>query len=216
MRRTRDPARPPRPAAPAADRRGHPAPLAADQLRRILDELDVGVVLCDRGYRRVLFANDEGAHAVSMLGGSAARVPAELGAALDGARADGAPPGSAYTRAVEVTAPNRQRYFVRAKRVPAPLDGALLVITRACLRLMDCVDLLHRRLGLSHRQAECVALIRRGMTNKEIAAHLGLSEGTIEQYLVRIFARLGVSRRSDLVALADEQIVADEPIEVEP
>lgn len=43
-------------------------------------------------------------------------------------------------------------------------------------------------------------LVTRGLTNKEIAQHLGLSDGTIKQHLFAIFQRLGVSNRTWAVA----------------
>jgi DNA-binding CsgD family transcriptional regulator len=57
------------------------------------------------------------------------------------------------------------------------------------------------RLRLSARQSEIMDLVTRGLTNKEIAQHLGLSDGTIKQHLFAIFQRLGVSNRTWAVAI---------------
>ena len=43
-------------------------------------------------------------------------------------------------------------------------------------------------------------LVTRGLTNKEIAQQLGLSDGTVKQHLSAIFQRLGVSNRTWAVA----------------
>lgn len=53
--------------------------------------------------------------------------------------------------------------------------------------------------SLSGRERDVVALVARGMTNREIASQLFLSPKTVERHLSRIFVKLGVSSR---VALA--------------
>lgn len=55
---------------------------------------------------------------------------------------------------------------------------------------------------LTSREAEIVALIVRGLPNKEIAFALGISEGTTKVHLNNIFRKLGVISRPGLLALA--------------
>lgn len=50
--------------------------------------------------------------------------------------------------------------------------------------------------GLTPRMEEVRALLRRGMTNKAIAATLGISEGTVKNYMTEIFRALQVSNRT--------------------
>ena len=52
---------------------------------------------------------------------------------------------------------------------------------------------------LSKREAEVVRLVAEGMTNRGISVQLGLSEHTVRNYLFRIFDKLGVSTRVELV-----------------
>lgn len=52
---------------------------------------------------------------------------------------------------------------------------------------------------LSKRQEEVVRLVSEGLTNREISARLGLSEHTVRNYLFKVFDRLGVSTRVELV-----------------
>jgi DNA-binding NarL/FixJ family response regulator len=52
---------------------------------------------------------------------------------------------------------------------------------------------------LSPRQKELVELVASGMTNKEIAEQMKLSEHTVKNYLFRIFDKLGVSSRAELI-----------------
>lgn len=54
-------------------------------------------------------------------------------------------------------------------------------------------------LGLSRQQQRVVALILDGKGDKQIAAALGISFHTVRTHLKRIFARLGVGDRVELV-----------------
>lgn len=54
---------------------------------------------------------------------------------------------------------------------------------------------------LSAREREVVQNLAAGMTNREIADSLGLSRHTIKNYLFRIFDKLGVSSRTELLYL---------------
>jgi two-component system nitrate/nitrite response regulator NarL len=44
-----------------------------------------------------------------------------------------------------------------------------------------------------------VRLVAEGLTNRQISAELGLSEHTVRNYLFKIFDKLGVSTRVELV-----------------
>lgn len=52
---------------------------------------------------------------------------------------------------------------------------------------------------LSKRQQEVVRLVAMGLTNRDVAAKLGLSEHTIRNYMFQIFDLVGVSTRVELV-----------------
>ncbi len=54
---------------------------------------------------------------------------------------------------------------------------------------------------LSKRELEVVRCLAEGMTNREIATRLGLSQHTIKNYLFRVFDKLGVSSRLELLSL---------------
>jgi DNA-binding NarL/FixJ family response regulator len=51
---------------------------------------------------------------------------------------------------------------------------------------------------LTRRESQLVALLARGMKNKEIAYFLSLSEGTVKVYLSRLFEKVGVKDRFEL------------------
>jgi len=55
---------------------------------------------------------------------------------------------------------------------------------------------------LTPREEQVVALVAEGLGNRQIASELNLSEHTIKKYLFRIFDKLGISTRVELVLYA--------------
>lgn len=55
---------------------------------------------------------------------------------------------------------------------------------------------------LTDREEQVVALVADGLSNREVARELNLSEHTIKKYLFRIFDKLGVSTRVELALYA--------------
>lgn len=55
---------------------------------------------------------------------------------------------------------------------------------------------------LTRREEQVVALVAEGLGNRQIAGELNLSEHTIKKYLFRIFEKLGISSRVELVLYA--------------
>ena len=58
------------------------------------------------------------------------------------------------------------------------------------------------RLGLTARQADVLALLVAGKSNKQICRDLGLAEGTVKSHIAAIFKALGVSTRVQAVIAA--------------
>jgi DNA-binding NarL/FixJ family response regulator len=52
---------------------------------------------------------------------------------------------------------------------------------------------------LTPREEQVVALVAEGLGNRQIARELNLSEHTVKKYLFRIFEKLGISTRVELV-----------------
>ena len=56
--------------------------------------------------------------------------------------------------------------------------------------------------GLTRRELEVLALIGEGLSNREIASHLFLTEATVKTHVNRIFAKTGSRDRAQAVAYA--------------
>jgi DNA-binding NarL/FixJ family response regulator len=59
---------------------------------------------------------------------------------------------------------------------------------------------------LSFRERQIVLLVREAKANKEIAAQLCLTEGTIKEYLHHVFRKLGVKNRTELALRQDTEL----------
>lgn len=159
-----------------------------------LDGLDLGVIVCAPAGDRVLLANE-----------TARKLTDELGQpALQAALRDAIT--SSLTTAVRLALPSGRRVFVRTRRLR---DGWLVTLRGEVLREDDLVDLL-RRFGLSLRERQVIALVRVGHTNEHIGRELGISEGTVKQYLNGVFKTFDVHSRGELVALIEQ--IAREPL----
>jgi two-component system nitrate/nitrite response regulator NarL len=59
---------------------------------------------------------------------------------------------------------------------------------------------------LTRRERELIELVRRGLRNRDIAAELGVTEGTVKVYLHAIFDKLQVENRTELALRAAQLI----------
>ncbi len=55
-----------------------------------------------------------------------------------------------------------------------------------------------RRVSLTNREGQLVSLLAQGMKNKEIAAALNITDGSVKVYLSRLFEKAGVKDRFEL------------------
>ena len=106
------------------------------------------------------------------------------------------------------------------------VDGVLLKTSDPAL-LIDCLDSVRSgdewidshlqaeaartppprdRSLLSPRETDLVKLVRQGLRNRDIAAELGVTEGTVKVYLHAIFDKLHVDNRTELALKAAELI----------
>jgi DNA-binding NarL/FixJ family response regulator len=63
---------------------------------------------------------------------------------------------------------------------------------------------------LSKRELQVVQCLVQGLSNREIADQMGLSQHTIKNYLFRIFDKLGVSSRTELLFMTLNQSITPE------
>jgi DNA-binding NarL/FixJ family response regulator len=82
-----------------------------------------------------------------------------------------------------------------------------------CLALFEhtaqhaCAATFHIKhgLGLTRREQQLVHMISRGLTNKEIAAQLNLSEQTVKNHIHRMLRKVGATDRLSVVELCRSQ-----------
>jgi two-component system nitrate/nitrite response regulator NarP len=60
----------------------------------------------------------------------------------------------------------------------------------------------NRKVALTPREREIVSFLRQGLRNKQIAAEMNITEGTVKIYLFRLFHKLGVRNRFELASCA--------------
>jgi two-component system, NarL family, response regulator LiaR len=61
-----------------------------------------------------------------------------------------------------------------------------------------------QRLGITARELEILNLVARGLSNREIAAELFVSENTVKTHCARTFDKLGAARRTQAVQRGKE------------
>jgi DNA-binding NarL/FixJ family response regulator len=66
---------------------------------------------------------------------------------------------------------------------------------------------------LSLREKQVVNLVSQAKPNKEIAFELHLTEGTVKEYMNRIFRKLGVANRTQLAVWAVKKYPSQQPNE---
>ena len=113
-------------------------------------------------------------HSLEIYGGLVALVFAALGIWL----------GLKLTRTTE-------RIVVR--EVPVPTEAPFVVRTESV-----------ERLGVTPREMEILQLIAAGLSNREIAERLNVSENTVKTHATRLFAKLNARRRTQVVQHAKE------------
>ena len=79
------------------------------------------------------------------------------------------------------------------------LEHVLDLFSRSRPLLLLCRG---ERTHLTEREKQVVQRVAEGMKNKEIAADLNVSEHTVRNYLFRVFEKLGISSRVELVLYA--------------
>jgi branched-chain amino acid transport system substrate-binding protein len=95
------------------------------------------------------------------------------------------------------TAPDRAWHGVRIQRLPRPVGAEAAVLVEAV-----AIEPPH---GLTARELDVLTLVAGGLSNPEIAAHLGSSARTVSTHVERLLGKLGQASRAGAAAVAIEQ-----------
>lgn len=98
----------------------------------------------------------------------------------------------------EVSSETLVESIVKVAKGGACLDPML--VERARARIDSLSDPKQASPGLSPQEQRVLTQLAQGLTNKEIAAAMNLSEKTVRNYLTSVFSKLNVSRRTEAVA----------------
>ena len=110
----------------------------------------------------------------------------------------------------------RRRYVSRVIPLIQPSDGRKLAAATAVLlerggEASRVVAEMCEHFDLTTREMECVELLVKGLTNKEIAEQMDISPNTVRTFLRIVMLKLGVSTRSGIVGVIFSAI--DKPCE---
>ncbi len=87
----------------------------------------------------------------------------------------------------------RKQEKILVKEVPVPAGEPFVPDTKK-----------RENLGITPRELEILELIAQGMSNREIAEKLFVSENTVKTHSSRVFDKLGARRRTQAVQLGKE------------
>jgi DNA-binding CsgD family transcriptional regulator len=164
--------------------------------REVVDAVEAAVLVLDAARLDVRLAN-HGAR--ELLGLTLGPLPPSLGATI-GAWLACEPPRLRFASTIGVHTPDGRRFHVRAKRLGDTGEMLMLMLTLHVVRERDLDETLRPRFALSRREVQVVLAVKAGVSNSEIAEQLGLTEGTVKNYLSRVFTAVGVHGRARLLA----------------
>ena len=95
----------------------------------------------------------------------------------------------------------KNKETVVVKEVPVEVTVGIPVPTREPF-VLDQIKL--QQLGITARELEILQLIAGGMSNREIAEKLFVSENTVKTHSSRLFDKLSAKRRTQAVQIAKE------------
>lgn len=86
--------------------------------------------------------------------------------------------------------------------IDSRVTGAMLRSMREMRRRLELYGVSEPPVPLTERQRQLLELVGSGCTNRQIALALGISESTVKNHLHAVFARLGVTSRSQAISVA--------------
>jgi len=94
------------------------------------------------------------------------------------------------------------RETVVVKEVLVPAEAPALVASNTAPFALNTAQ--QQTLGITARELEVLTLVARGLSNREIATHLFVSENTVKTHCARAFDKLGAARRTQAVQRGKE------------
>ncbi len=113
--------------------------------------------------------------------------------AAEGQPRDAAAPASGHTAQLDGAKEQQPR---RGHLREADSSQVIDRLSKQCLRVAD-------EFGLSSRETEVMELLGRGRTGPAIAEELFISENTVRTHIKRIYAKVGVSKKQELLAVLE-------------
>ncbi len=89
-------------------------------------------------------------------------------------------------------------YWIQHDQAKEPANRSTLVETRVKLEPTEQFS------QLTQRETEVLQVLAAGLSNKEIAERLGISEDTVKRHVSNLYSKLGVKRRGQAIARAKE------------
>jgi two-component system, NarL family, response regulator LiaR len=100
-----------------------------------------------------------------------------------------------------------RQQIIEGIKVAARGDRVVLTQQSQESRIDDALRWPGRELGLTGRESELLSLLPTGMTNRELASHLYVSENTIKTQLRGLYSKLGVRNRAQAVSTVGQGIL---------
>lgn len=109
--------------------------------------------------------------------------------------------GDDISRAIQCGASG---YVLKSMPLEQVLDAVRVVHTGGQYIPREIASRISERIhsNLSPREIEVLRFISRGLSNKEIAANLGIVEGTVKAHVTNIFNKLGAVDRTQAITIA--------------
>lgn len=173
--------------------RAQRAEKAALELSRRLDER-TGIALCLEALAWTAAAQDDCERAATLQGASHSiwsSIPAQLPRPIH------APARACEQRVTErLGAPRQQRFYNEGQRMDRSAAVALALDEPVTQGVRPVDD--HDAPVLSRREDEVAALVAEGLTDREIANRLVISQRTAESHVQHILAKLGFRSRTQI------------------
>lgn len=97
---------------------------------------------------------------------------------------------------------SKLRYIPGAHEVADQLDKQVAHLSR--LLTPEQTGLQQMLDPLTPREQAILRLVAKGLSNRQVAAHVSLTEGTIKQYMSSILSKLAANDRTHAVVIATE------------